>query len=180
MDETYVGGPEPWAFGRHTTSKSIVAIAVERRGRVKLGRVRMARVPNLSIPTMTDFATTALERGSTIRTDGLSSYRGLVAAGYRHQVITLKAVEEPAHVAMPAVHRVASLLQRWLLGTHQGAVRVHHLDYYLDEFTFRFNRRGARHRGLLFFRLLQQAVATRQVTVDQLTGRHHNMLGSLE
>src|SRR5262249_22348643 len=110
-------------------------------------------VPNLSIPTMTDFATTALERGSTIRTDGLSSYRGLVAAGYRHQVITLKAVEEPAHVAMPAVHRVASLLQRWLLGTHQGAVRVHHLDYYLDEFTFRFNRRGARHRGLLFFRL---------------------------
>ncbi|HKF76945.1 MAG TPA: IS1595 family transposase, partial [Candidatus Dormibacteraeota bacterium] len=74
----------------------------------------------------------------------------------------------------------ASLLQRWLLGTHQGAVRVHHLDYYLDEFTFRFNRRGARHRGLLFFRLLQQAVATRQVTVDQLTGRHHNMLGSLE
>src|SRR5215467_447852 len=135
---------------------------------------------NLSIPTMTDFATTALERGSTIRTDGLSSYRGLVAAGYSHQVITLKAVEEPAHVAMPAVHRVASLLQRWLLGTHQGAVRVHHLDYYLDEFTFRFNRRGARHRGLLFFRLLQQAVATRQVTVDQLTGRHHNMLGSLE
>src|SRR5215813_5786072 len=97
MDETYVGGPEPWAFGRRTTSKSIVAIAVERRGRVKLGRVRMARVPNLSIPTMTDFATTALERGSTIRADGLSSYRGLVAAGYRHQVITLKAVEEPAH-----------------------------------------------------------------------------------
>lgn len=180
MDETYVGGPEPWSFGRRTTSKSIVAIAVERRGRVKLGRVRMARVPNLSIPTMTDFATAALEPGSTIRTDGLSSYRGLVAAGYRHQVITLKAVEEPAHVAMPAVHRVASLLQRWLLGTHQGAVRVQHLDYYLDEFTFRFNRRRARHRGLLFFRLLQQAVATGHVTVDQLTGKHHNMLGSLE
>src|SRR5262249_51257488 len=142
--------------------------------------VRMARVPNLSIPTMTDFATTALERGSTIRTDGLSSYRGLVAAGYRHQVITLKAVEEPAHVAMPAVHRVASLLQRWLLGTHQGRVRVPPLDSSLDEFPFRFNRRGCPASWPALLPTSPAAVATRQVTVDQLTGRHHNMLGSLE
>src|SRR5262249_12639390 len=102
-------------------------------------------------------------------------------AGYTHRVITLKAVDEPAHVAMPAVHRISSLLQRWLLGTHQGAVGARHLAYYLDEFTFRFNRRAARHRGLLFFRLLQQALGTGQVTVDQLTrDRHHHILGSLE
>ncbi len=82
---------------------------------------------------------------------------------------------------MPVVHRVISLLQRWLLGTHQGAVRAQHLDYYLDEFTFRFNRRSARHRGLLYYRLLQQAVNTGPVTLDQLIGgRHHNILGSLE
>ena len=181
IDETYVGGPEPWAFGRRTASKSIVAIAVERRNRTRLGRVRMARVPNLSIPTMTDFVTAAVERGSAVRTDGLSSYRGLAAAGYAHQAITLTAGDEPAHVAMPAVHRVTSLLQRWLLGTHQGAVQAKHLDYYLDEFTFRFNRRGARHRGLVFYRLLQQAVNTEPVTLDQLIGgRHHNILGSLE
>lgn len=181
IDETYVGGPEPWAFGRRNTLKSIVAIAVERRGRMRMGRVRMARVPNLSIPTMTDFVTAAVERGSVVRTDGLSSYRGLAAAGYAHQAITLTAGDEPAHVAMPAVHRVTSLLQRWLLGTHQGAVRAQHLDYYLDEFTFRFNRRGARHRGLLFYRLLQQAVNTGPVTLDQLIGgKHHNILGSLE
>ncbi len=59
---------------------------------------------------------------------------------------------------MPRVHRVASLLKRWLLGTHHGAVSQEHLDYYLDEFTFRFNRRASRHRGKLFYRLLQQAV----------------------
>jgi transposase-like protein len=181
IDETYVGGPEPWAFGRRNTSKSIVAIAVERRGRTRLGRVRMARVPKLTMAAMTDFVSGAVERGSVVRTDGLSSYRGLTAAGYTHQAITLTAGDEPAHVAMPAVHRVSSLLQRWLLGTHQGAVRAQHLDYYLDEFTFRFNRRSARHRGLLFYRLLQQAVNTGQVTLDQLIGgKHHNTLGSLE
>jgi transposase-like protein len=181
MDETYVGGPEPWAIGRRNTWKSIVAIAVERRERAKLGRVRMARVPNLSAAAMTDFAYQAVERGSLIRTDGLAGYRGLAAAGYAHQVIVITAVDEPAHVVMPAVHRVASLLQRWLLGTHQGAVRAQHLDYYLDEFAFRFNRRRARHRGLLFYRLIQQAVSTGQVTVDQLIGgRHHDMLWSLE
>jgi len=61
---------------------------------------------------------------------------------------------------MPEVHRVASLLKRWLLGTHQGAVRHDQLDYYLDEFTFRFNRRRSRHRGLLFYRLLEQALSS--------------------
>ena len=76
----------------------------------------------------------------------------------------------PAHVNMPGVHRVASLLKRWLLGTHQGAVSNKHLDYYLDEFTFRFNRRSSNARGLLFYRLLQQAVLTDPVYYHQLVG----------
>jgi hypothetical protein len=71
---------------------------------------------------------------------------------------------------MPAVHRVASLLKRWLLGTHQGAVSANHLDYYLDEFTFRFNRRTSRARGLLFYRLVEQAVQVDPVPYKRLVG----------
>jgi hypothetical protein len=66
---------------------------------------------------------------------------------------------EPAHEVMPRVHKVAALLKRWLLGTHHGGMQHQHLDYYLDEFTFRFNRRRSQARGLLFHRLAQQAVA---------------------
>ena len=61
---------------------------------------------------------------------------------------------------LPRVHRVASLLKRWLLGTHQGAVAREHLAYYFDEFTFRFNRRTSKSRGKLFYRLIEQAVST--------------------
>lgn len=93
-----------------------------------------------------------------VLTDGWRSYRRLPAAGYVHKPTSISASGDPAHVVMPGVHRVASLLKRWLLGTHQGAVRAEHLDYYLDEFTFRFNRRRSRRRGMLFYRLLEQAV----------------------
>ena len=74
---------------------------------------------------------------------------------------------------MPRAHRIASLLKRWLLGTHQGAVRPQQLDYYLDEFTFRFNRRRARHRGLLFYRLLEQAVELDHVPLTAIVGGRH-------
>jgi len=67
---------------------------------------------------------------------------------------------DPAHVVLPHVHLVASLVKRWILGTHQGWISHDQLDYYLDEFTFRFNRRRSRHRGLLFYRLLEGALAT--------------------
>jgi hypothetical protein len=77
---------------------------------------------------------------------------------------------DPAHVSMPGVHRVASLLKRWVLGTHQGSVTPDHLQSYLEEFTFRFNRRTSRSRGLVFRRLLEQAVMTGPVTEDDVTG----------
>ena len=76
--------------------------------------------------------------------------------------------ETPAHISMPGVHRVASLIQRWLLGTHQGAVQPAKLDHYLDEFVFRFNRRTSLSRGMLFYRLLEQAVVTAPVTYKQV------------
>jgi hypothetical protein len=87
-------------------------------------------------------------------------YNGVGEHRFSHVVTNISGSGDPAHVSMPEVHRVASLLKRWLLGTHQGAVSHDQLDYYLDEYTFRFNRRHSRHRGMLFYRVLEQAVAT--------------------
>ena len=86
----------------------------------------------------------------------------------------------PAHVTMPAVHRIASLLKRWLLGTHQGAIQPSQLDYYLDEFTFRFNRRSSNSRGLLFYRLIQQSILTEPVTYRQIVQKQPDIKNSVE
>jgi len=107
--------------------------------------------------------------GSVIHTDGWLGYLPLESKGYEHEVTFLKGKkkETPSEL-MPRVHRVISLLKRWLIGTHQGAVSHKHLDYYLDEFTFRFNRRRSKSRGKLFFRLAQQAVAVDPVTYHRI------------
>ena len=91
-----------------------------------------------------------------MRTDDWSGYRGLTSSGYGHTVVRAQAVV--GENLLPLANRVASLLKRWLLGTHQGAIGHEHLEYYLDEFTFRFNRRRSASRGKLFYRLVQQAV----------------------
>lgn len=106
------------------------------------------------------FIRDAVEPGAVIHTDGWKGDDDLPQWGYVREKTILSSSPEPAHVVMPGVHRIASLLKRWLLGTHQGAVSARHLDYYLDEYTFRFNRRTSRARGLLFYRLIQQAVQT--------------------
>lgn len=157
VDETFVGGAEAGGGRRHIGKKALVAIAAEVRGR-GTGRVRLHRVADSSADSLLPFVRDAVEGGAGVITDGLQSYRGLARLGYRHDRRVLLGSGESADVVLPRVHRVASLLKRWLLGTHQGAVSREHLDYYLDEFTFRFNRRTSRHRGKLFFRLLEQAV----------------------
>jgi transposase-like protein/ribosomal protein L37AE/L43A len=157
VDETFVGGVEPGGRRRHIGKKALVVIAAEVRGRAT-GRIRMRRVPDSSAKSLLAFVREVVEPGSAVITDGLPSYLTLPALGYHHDRRVLLGKGEPADAVLPRVHRVASLLKRWLLGTHQGAVSREHLDYYLDEFTFRFNRRPSRHRGKLFFRLLQQAV----------------------
>ena len=111
-----------------------------------------------------------IEPGSIVRTDGSAAYRQLNELGYQHQRVVMLGATEAAHTAMPGVHRVAALIKRWLLGTLHGAVQPEHLDAYLDEFVFRFNRRSSTFRGMLFYRLLQQAVATTPLTYDQVTG----------
>jgi transposase-like protein len=128
----------------------------------------MHRISDASSASLIPFIGDSIELGSVVLTDSWRSYDALPKHGYIHRKINLSATGDPAHVSMPGVHRVASLLKRWLLGTHQGAVSEKHLDYYLDEYTFRFNRRTSRARGLLFYRLLQQAVGVAPVTYKDL------------
>ena len=169
VDETYVGGRESGVAGRETETKSIVVVAAQEEGR-GIGRIRLRRIPDASADSLLTFIRDVAEPGSIVHTDGWAGYSGLIASGYKHQVSNIKRSGQLAHALMPRVHRIASLLKRWLLGTHQGAVSDRHLDYYLDEFTFRFNRRRSRARGLLFFRLLQQAVNIDPVPYHRLVG----------
>jgi transposase-like protein len=157
VDETYWGSEEEGVRGRETESKTLLVIAAQEDGK-GIGRIRMRSVADASAASLMPFLEEAVEPGSVIHTDGWSGYRSLEGKGYRHHVTILKGQTESASELLPRVHLVASLLKRWLLGTHQGAVRREHLDYYLDEFTFRFNRRNSRSRGKLFQRLAEQAV----------------------
>ena len=174
VDETYVGGRETGVVGRQTKTKSIVAIAAEVRGR-GTGRIRMSRVEDVAARSLIPFVQTTVAPGATVRTDGWSAYSGLANQGYDHQPRSISASGDPAHIVMPRVHRVAALLDRWWLGIHHGAIDADHLDYYLDEFTFRFNRRRSQARGLLFFRLLQQAVQHEPVPYKGLVGGHRSL-----
>lgn len=158
IDETYVGGLEEGVHGRQTDTKALVVIAAQ-EDRKGIGRIRMRRIEDASSESLHSFVLDVVEQGSIIHTDGWQGYAGLGVNGYTHEVTVMKRKEASASELLPRVHRVVSLLKRWLMGTHQGAVSPEHLDYYLDEFTFRFNRRTSRHRGKLFYRLLQQAVA---------------------
>lgn len=158
VDETLVGGVKPGKPGRSADGKALVVIAVECHDGGP-GRTRMGRIPNASADVLTDFVLDNVARGSEVRTDAWKGYNDVGRYQFSHVITNLSESDDPAHVVMPEVHRLASLLKRWLLGTHQGAVSHQQLDYYLDEFTFRFNRRRARHRGLLFYRLIQGALA---------------------
>jgi transposase-like protein len=169
VDETFVGGVEAQGGRRHVGKKALVAVAVEIRGRA-IGRIRLQRIRDSSAQSLMPFVRDVVTPGSRIFTDGWPAYLGLTAAGYVHESHVIRASGDPAHTLLPHVHRVASLLKRWLLGTHQGRPEPAHLPYYLDEFTFRFNRRTSRHRGLLFYRLLQQAVAVAPIPYECLIG----------
>ena len=169
IDEKYLGGVGTKVRGRGAKRKTIVAIAAEVHGRGP-GRIRMAKIPDLSAPTLRRFVSNNVQRGAELRTDAWSGYNGIEVMGYKHIVTNVSDSGDPAHVVMPRVHRVASLLDRWWLGIHQGAIRPKHLDYYLDEFTFRFNRRTSTARGLLFYRLMEQAIDCRPVPRKRIIG----------
>ncbi|HTR74555.1 MAG TPA: IS1595 family transposase [Solirubrobacterales bacterium] len=181
VDEGFVGGREIGMDGRQTAEKSIVVVAVEVREGSRgefAGRARLTRVERATKDSLETFVTDAVARGSVIRTDGWNAYGGLPALGYDHRPVNVSRSGGPASVSMPHVHRVFALLKRWLLGTHQGSVQPHQLDYYLDEFTFRFNRRRSRHPGLLFYRLLQEAVRTEPIPLKAILGGHTGRRGT--
>ena len=155
VDETLVGGERPGKRGRGAERKAVVMIAVEDKGgstKKGIGRIRLSHVADASGDCLLPFIQNNVEKRSEVRTDGWKGYNGLSRKGYGHTIVGSKDLK--------ISHMVASLLKRWLLGTYQGAVQFQHLEYYLDEFTFRFNRRTSTSRGKLFYRLIQQAVVT--------------------
>ena len=156
VDETYWGGEEPGVIGRGAELKALIAVAAQEDGK-GIGRIRLRSIPDTTRATLHTFIAQSIVPASTVRTDGLPAYLGM--EGYVHDRQVQSHQEAGEHL-LPRVHRVISLLKRWLLGTHQGAIAHAHLDDYLDEFTFRFNRRTSKSRGKLFYRLAQQAVQT--------------------
>ncbi|HEY6373018.1 MAG TPA: IS1595 family transposase [Candidatus Sulfotelmatobacter sp.] len=154
VDEAYWGDEEAGIKGRRTEQRTLIVVAAEENGQ-GIGRIRLRRLLDLSRISLHGFIADAIEPGSTVRTDGLNAYREL--QGYLHDR-QVQRRQMPGEHLLPRVHRVISLLKRWLMGTHQGAVANEHLDDYLNEFVFRFNRRTSASRGKLFYRLAQQAV----------------------
>ena len=167
--DSYWGGEEQDVRGRETYEKALIVIASEADGE-GIGRIRLRHIPDTSRATLHSFIADSIEPGSTVQTDGLNAYREL--AGYVHDRRVQKRQPEDAEHLLPRAHRVISLLKRWLLGTHQGAVGADYLQDYLDEFTFRFNRRTSTSRGKLFYRLAQQAVQVAPTPYDAL-GKHN-------
>lgn len=170
VDECYLGGLEEGLRGRLIESKALIVVAAQEDGR-RIGRIRLRLIPDASADSLHRFILDSVTPGSVVHTDGWRGYSGLDTKGYVRQITVLKGKKEPASELLPRVHLVISLLKRWLMGTHQGAVSHKHLDYYLDEFTFRFNRRKSASRGKLFYRLVQQAVAVGPSTYDEIVGR---------
>ena len=167
VDECYIGGLEEGSPGRRNLEKALVVVAAQEDG-PGIGRIRMRRIADASGKNLLPFVRASAAPGSVIHTDGWPGYKPLVSNGYVHDITIVKGNKKTASELLPRVHRVISLLKRWLMGTHQGAVSHKHLDYYLDEFTFRFNRRRSKSRGKLFFRLAQQAVTAEPVSLDQI------------
>jgi transposase-like protein len=178
VDETYIGGEKPGKRGRGAEGKALVLIAAQEDGK-RIGRIRLRRVRDASAASLQPAIAEAVELGSVVRTDGWKGYNSLDQRGYVRQIARKQG--DVGENLLPLCNRVASLLKRWLLGTHQGAVSHEHLDYYLDEYTFRFNRRTSRYRGKLFYRLIQQAAAAEPVPYSALvknakgpnTKKHH-------
>jgi transposase-like protein len=169
VDETLVGGVRQGGKRGRGTSKSVVLIAIELKEPKGFGRIRMRHVQDASGTSLKTFIYDVVASNSIVCSDGWTGYSWLSDSEFEHQKTVLSSSGDPAHVSMPGVHRVASLLKRWIMGTHQGSVVPEHLQSYLEEFTFRFNRRKSRSRGLLFYRLMEQSVATKPVTFEDVT-----------
>ncbi len=161
VDETLVGGKKSGKRGRGAEGKVLVVIAVEVK-KFGTGRVRLSLIPDASRKPLNQFIKENICKNSSITTDGWKGYVDLKKMGYVHEISNETTLSDGEEV-LPNVHRIASLLKRWLLGTHQSYMTKNHLQYYLDEFVFRHNRRKSKSRGLLFYSLIKQAVANKPI-----------------
>jgi len=166
-DEIYIGGEKPGKRGRGAAGKALVVIMVELKEN-KIGRIRLRRVPDASGSSLEGAIRESVEPESIVETDAWGGYGQLSKFGYVHDIVRKDAAV--GKNLLPKANRVAALLKRWLLGTYQGRIEHSHLDYYLDEYTFRFNRRTSYFRGKLFYRLVQQAVAIGPVPKKDIRG----------
>jgi transposase-like protein len=167
VDEIHMGNVEAGGGRWHLESKALVAIAAQIDGK-GIGRIRLRRIPAVSPSQLVAFIKHVVEPGSVVITDGWKGYAGLKQEGFKHRPRLINARGKTASALLPRVHRVASLLRRWLMGTHQGALSREQLDTYLEEFTFRFNRRTSRYRWKLFYGLVAQAVAVEPIPYPRL------------
>jgi transposase-like protein len=171
VDEIYIGGNETGRdkCGRGAEDKLLVVVAVECIGK-QIGRVRFRIISEASAENLIPFIEDTVERGSTVNTDGWKGYAPLSKRDdYNHKAYPIANSGKKAHELLPHVHLVDSLVKRWINGTHQGRISKKHLEYYLDEFAFRFNRKMSTHRGKLFYRLMQQAINTLPATYEDIT-----------
>jgi len=170
VDETFLGAEEEGKPGRGSDKKVQIAVAVEENDG-RLGRVRFRCIENSSAEQLIPFIEDNIKKGSTVVTDGWSGYNEVSSKGYNHTVYKISGSGKTADELLPNVHLIISLVKRWLMGTHQGAASEKHLQYYLDEYSFRFNRRLSTHRGKLFYRLMQLSVSQRAQTMNEITGK---------
>lgn len=174
IDETFISGgivPRKNKGNNSSKSKIVVLVAVELLEPKGFGRVRLRHVSAATKDNIQKFILDVVNPGSVIYSDGSPAYNCAKENGFTHHRTVHLGSDIAAHITMPGVHRVASLLKRWLLGAYQGAIQEKQLEYYLDEYTFRFNRRKSKSRGLLFYRLLEQAVITAPLTYDDIKAR---------
>ena len=173
VDETFVGGVvhRKTSNNQKSKSKSVVLVAVELLEPKGYGRIRLRHVSGPTKENIQQFILDVVKPGSIIYSDGSPAYSSIKDNNYGHHKTVHLGSGTPAHITMPGVHRIASLLKRWILGTYQGAVQEKQLGYYLDEYTFRFNRRKSKSRGLLFYRLLEQAIITEPLTYNEIKNR---------
>lgn len=173
VDETFIGGivPRKSIKNHRNKRKIVVLIAIELLEPKGFGRVRLRHVTSATKENINQFILDVVKPESVIYSDGSPAYNCAKENGFDHQRTVHLGSDIAAHITMPGVHRVASLLKRWLLGAYQGAIQEKQLEYYLDEFTFRFNRRKSKSRGLLFYRLLEQAIITAPITYEDIKRR---------
>ena len=169
VDEAFIGGKQSGKNrGRGTDNKTLIAVAVEKNEN-KIGRIRLAVIKDASNESLLEFIHNSIKKGSTVNTDGWKGYNGIENHGYKRVIVERKEINDDK--MLPKAHLVISLLKRWIIGTLQGSLSSQHMEYYLDEYTFRFNRRTSTSRGKLFYRLLDQAVQMKPSTYNEIIDR---------